>query len=755
MTDNNNEDKRDRFDDFGEEVGGYISLEQARLVAIQHALDTPDFHGSQYSEIQLAWGVTEAHEGEDFYYITLSFRPSGRFSGDPGVEQFTIDKLGQIQLRQLVSELLPKSETGVPNETPQRHMPFFRWIIGLAGVAAVVAAIVVVAIAIQPSLNDPAAPLLKPTPTFPPTPTLTVPPTTPAAPTPVLPVLLTASPRPAPTVAVAAAPTALPPPINITIASSITKWEWLEEAVRIFNEASETNPDLRFTRRPIHVEVLLEEDPLTGRLRHFNSGTQVKDTLTQDIQPTILSPASTHWIRWLNKEWESQHGKEITTGPWDQLLSTPVVVAMWESRATALGCWPTPDPNCTWGRLRDLAASPEGWGMIGHPEWGEFHFGYAYVGESDVGTQTAVLLCMMGLQQNTDLDVTDIKINNGCGEAISDVEKAIAHRGTSSPLILDSMQRGGSAFLDAVTTYEKNVIGFNSTHQTSDQLVSVYPQDGTVIADHPFAIMDRADWVTTSQVEAAKIFRSFLLSLEQQQAFLPFGLRPSTNFHPDSPIDLAHGANPAANLVTLDTPDVLVVDQVINVWLEVKKPANIVMAFDKSGSMEGEKITQARNGAVEFVGEMGRKDWLLWLPFDGKYYPGSKGLVSDIGEQLKKEISLTPADGETALYDAIARAYEELESQREESGDEARYGIVVLSDGQDTRSETTLAMLETMLRPREGDQAGIQVHTIGIGDNADDQVLTKIANFTHGGRYWKVNDTTTIDAVYRRISKYF
>ena len=126
-----------------------------------------------------------------------------------------------------------------------------------------------------------------------------------------------------------------------------------------------------------------------------------------------------------------------------------------------------------------------------------------------------------------------------------------------------------------------------------------------------------------------------------------------------------------------------------------------------------------------------------------------------VGEQMEEEIRSTTARGETALYDAIARAYQELEELRKRQGDAARYGIVVLSDGKDTKSGTTLPMLEELLTPKEGDQAGIQVHIIGIGDDADDQVLTKIANFTHGGRYWKVKDTKTIEAVYKRISKYF
>ncbi len=553
----------------------------------------------------------------------------------------------------------------------------------------------------------------------------------------------------------------LPPPptksptIKISMASSITKWEWLEAAVEAFNVASKKDSNLQVKDRPIEVEILRENDPLTGKLRHWNSPTQVKATVKGEIKPTILSPATTHWILWLNKEWRDLYGKEISSGPWQPLLSTPVVIAMWESRAEALDCWPVPEPDCTWERIRDLAVSPDGWGMFGRPQGGKFHFGYAYVGESDVGTQTAVLLCMMGLQKTTGLTVDDVQTTNGCGRAITDVEKAIVHRGTSSPLILAEMAEGGPEFLDAVTTYEKNVIGFNKKYQSRELLVSVYPQDGTVIADHPFAIMDQAPWVETEQVEAARVFQKFLLAEDQQQAFLPFGLRPSDPSVPlGPPIDIAHWANPDTNLVVLEVPEVLVVDQVVAVWEDLKKPANIVLVFDKSGSMKGGKIAEAVKGAGEFVRAMSRKDCLFWLPFDIELYPGPQGLECRAGESLEDEIRSTKAFGETALYDAIAHAYQQLEKRGEGQGDTVRYGIGVL-DGKDTDSRTTLPMLEAMLRHREGQESGIQVHTIGIGKDVDDQVLTKIANFTHGGRYWKVEDSDSITAVYKRISKYF
>ena len=39
------------------EALGYISLDQARVLVIQHALDNTDFYGPSYSQVSLVWEV--------------------------------------------------------------------------------------------------------------------------------------------------------------------------------------------------------------------------------------------------------------------------------------------------------------------------------------------------------------------------------------------------------------------------------------------------------------------------------------------------------------------------------------------------------------------------------------------------------------------------------------------------------------------------------------------------------------------------
>ena len=97
------DDDKLEFDSAGQALG-YISLDQARVLALQHARDNREFYG-KYAERELVWEVVSANETEDYYKVRLSYRPARGFRGRPGVEQFTIDKMGSIELRQLVSHL--------------------------------------------------------------------------------------------------------------------------------------------------------------------------------------------------------------------------------------------------------------------------------------------------------------------------------------------------------------------------------------------------------------------------------------------------------------------------------------------------------------------------------------------------------------------------------------------------------------------------------------------------------------------------
>jgi hypothetical protein len=129
--------KEDKFDFTSEgETLGYISLEQARLVAMQAAREKPGNYGPQLSGTRLVFQLVEQEEGEDYYIVTLSFRPEGNFTGSPGQEQFFIEKEGAVADRQVLS---------LPTGGRRGRFPVIPAVVG-AGVLAVVVVGIVFAV---------------------------------------------------------------------------------------------------------------------------------------------------------------------------------------------------------------------------------------------------------------------------------------------------------------------------------------------------------------------------------------------------------------------------------------------------------------------------------------------------------------------------------------------------------------------------------------------------------------------------------
>ena len=108
------EEEKIEFTPEGETLG-YISLDQARILAIEHVRDNTAFYGRRYARRELVWQVVSQQESEDYYDIRLSYQPARAFQGEPGLEQVTVEKIGSIRLRQILSEpVTPRRRIGLP-----------------------------------------------------------------------------------------------------------------------------------------------------------------------------------------------------------------------------------------------------------------------------------------------------------------------------------------------------------------------------------------------------------------------------------------------------------------------------------------------------------------------------------------------------------------------------------------------------------------------------------------------------------------
>ena len=140
------------------ETLGYISMEQARLLAMQTARDNPGNYGRRFSGSRMVFDVAEQEDGEDYYIITMTFRPEGNFVGTTGQEQFFIEKEGAVAHRQVLS---------LPSAAGRRRLPILP--IGIGLVVVIIIAIVGVAFAVRsPSIEDPSGAIVVPGNTSPP-----------------------------------------------------------------------------------------------------------------------------------------------------------------------------------------------------------------------------------------------------------------------------------------------------------------------------------------------------------------------------------------------------------------------------------------------------------------------------------------------------------------------------------------------------------------------------------------------------------
>ena len=97
-----------------------------------------------------------------------------------------------------------------------------------------------------------------------------------------------------------------------------------------------------------------------------------------------------------------------------------------------------------------------------------------------------------------------------------------------------------------------------------------------------------------------------------------FGFRPAlTDVALGAPIDAAHGADPKEPQTLLAAPNVRVLRALLDTWNENKRGVDMVVVFDRSGSMAGRRLKGAREGLEAFLGDLRPDDKVVLETFSG------------------------------------------------------------------------------------------------------------------------------------------
>ena len=535
-------------------------------------------------------------------------------------------------------------------------------------------------------------------------------------------------------------PTAPTNALAIEVSSSNTKEDWMNAVVAQFNQEEHK---------------AASGDVIFVTVKHVTSGGSQKAILDGTSQPVVWSPGDQSWIDEANRVWRDRNGKVLIPDACVQTIYAPIGFAMWRPMAEALG-WP--DKPISWDDIVKLSADPQGWASVGHPEWGQFKFGHTHPDYSNAGLLSMTALAYSTVGETSGLTADQV-YSDVVVEAFRGLEQNTYHYGLQNRPLMQILAQRGPEYLHAVASSEAEVLKTNAEYASTMRypLAFIFPSKGTFWSEQPYCILD-GDWVTDDQKDAAKIFRDYLLDKPQQEMAITYYLRPVDPSIPlHAPLTIENGTDPRVTtdkVPTLQSPSAEVSSAVKDVFHQTKKKATIVMMLDISGSMEGEKIKSAVDSSINFISRLDPNDEIYLMVFSGDkdIYELGGGRAGDISEELTNKLNGIYANGSTPLYDAVCRATERinsLQAAHEVNNEKRLYGIVLLSDGQDTSSNNTQNQMFNCLPSGESVE-GTKLFTIAFGEDADADLMLRIANRTNGKTF--KGDPTTIETIYNAIS---
>src|SRR5207247_6226270 len=130
-------------------------------------------------------------------------------------------------------------------------------------------------------------------------------------------------------------------------------------------------------------------------------------------------------------------------------------------------------------------------------------------------------------------------------------------------------------------------------------------------------------WVSGAEKQGADAFQKFLADEITPELAARYGFRPADlNTKPVAPITKANGVDPSEPTRVLGLPDPRVLATVKRTWRADRKPANVLLVLDTSGSMNSEhRLDRAKQGLKTFFRQVSPNDRVGLLIFSDRIQP--------------------------------------------------------------------------------------------------------------------------------------
>jgi Ca-activated chloride channel family protein len=172
-------------------------------------------------------------------------------------------------------------------------------------------------------------------------------------------------------------------------------------------------------------------------------------------------------------------------------------------------------------------------------------------------------------------------------------------------------------------------------------------------------------------------------------------------------------------------------------------PANFSLVLDRSGSMDGEKLTHMKEAVGYVVDRLGKQDRLSVTIFDDQVETLIPNQPVQDRESIKKTLETVFARGGTQIADGLGAGLREV---RKGIAANRVNRVLLLTDGQTWDDEAAcLGLADAAARE------GIGITSIGIGEEWNEKLLLQIAERSRGNSHWIQNPIAILDSFQQEI----
>ena len=250
-------------------------------------------------------------------------------------------------------------------------------------------------------------------------------------------------------------------------------------------------------------------------------------------------------------------------------------------------------------RLTRLAVSNQGFASVGKPEFGRFKLVHTNPDFSTSGLSAVVAEYYAATGKREGLTEREVTAS-AARQKVKDIERSIVHYGDTTLFIADQMRPNGPGLRLRGGDGGGHAARLQPPPRRPAAARGALSAGGHVLLRQPLHRRSTRPTTRAAEKEGARKFQKFLeeeIGAEEagREGFRPADLKEK----PAGRVTAANGADPAQPQRVLGLPEPRVLDRIRKTWRADRKPANVLLVVDTSGSMNDEnRLARAKAGTA-------------------------------------------------------------------------------------------------------------------------------------------------------------